>query len=74
MVGTGTQQDRIAEEIRRLQLEDVVHLAGDIQKRMGAIATRIEEAALKIEHDRELDADKLAKLQQLQTLLKSLGQ
>lgn len=61
-------------EILAAIASDVFHLAGDIQKRMGAIATRIEEAALKIEHDRELDADKLAKLQQLQTLLKTLGQ
>lgn len=53
---------------------DVFTLAGEMQKRMGAIAKRIEDAALKIEHDRELDADKLAKLQQLQTLLKTLGQ
>lgn len=73
-----TQTTQAAEqaniEILAAIAADVAHLADDIQKRMGAIATRIEEAALKIEHDRELDADKLAKLQQLQTLLKTLGQ
>jgi hypothetical protein len=52
---------------------ELVALSDEFGKRFKGLARRIEEAAITIEQDREASGEKLAKLEQLQTLLKSLS-
>ena len=51
---------------------EVTALAVDVEKRLKKIASRIEEAALTIEQQREADSAGMEKLRQLQNLLKGL--
>lgn len=53
---------------------EVVSLADDFSKRMKALASRIEEVALSVEAEREINAAAVGKLKQLQELLKGISQ
>lgn len=51
---------------------EVTAMAEDFAQRMKGLAVRIEEVALSVETEREDSAEQLAKLKQLQAILKSL--
>lgn len=53
---------------------EVVGLADDFNKRMKALAARIEDVALSVEAERETNAAAVGKLKQLQELLKGISQ
>ncbi|MFK7699661.1 hypothetical protein [Pseudomonas caspiana] len=53
---------------------EVVGLADELNKRMKALATRIEEVALSVEAERETNADALCKLKQFRDLLNGITQ
>lgn len=53
---------------------DIKGFAQDVNQRLQNFAIRTEDIALAIEQQRELDNAELAKLRQLQSLLKSLGE
>lgn len=52
---------------------EIVTLAGEFQSRFQRLAGKVDEAALAIEAERERSAESVAKLKQLQQLLKSLS-
>ncbi|QIW89255.1 hypothetical protein 8P_054 [Pseudomonas phage 8P] len=52
---------------------EITALADEFGKRMRKLAGKVEEAALTIEQERELNAENLGKLRQLQSILKSLS-
>lgn len=52
---------------------EIVSLAGEFQQRFSRLAGKVEEAALAIEVERERSTESVAKLKQLQQLLKSLS-
>lgn len=53
---------------------EVVGLSDEIGKRMKALASRIEEVALSVEAEREVNSEAAGKLKQLQALLKGITQ
>lgn len=53
---------------------EVIGLSGEISLRMNSLAARIEEVALSVEAEREVNAESLGKLKQLQSLLKGIAQ
>lgn len=53
---------------------EVISLADEMGERMKRMAARIEEVALSVEAEREGNAEAVAKLKQLQTLLKGIAQ
>jgi hypothetical protein len=53
---------------------EVIGLSEEIGLRMKKLAARIEEVALSVEAEREVNAESLGKLKQLQSLLKGIAQ
>lgn len=52
---------------------ELVIVGNEFHQRLKSMANRVEEVALSIETQREADANAMAKVQQLQTLLKEIG-
>jgi DNA-binding transcriptional regulator YhcF (GntR family) len=53
---------------------EVVDLSGEFSKRMKALAGRIEEVALSVAAEQEINAEKLGQVKQLQSLLKGFAE
>ncbi|KJH75334.1 hypothetical protein [Pseudomonas sp. ES3-33] len=53
---------------------EVMGLADDLHRRMKSLAGRIEEVALSVAAEQEVNAESLGKLKQLQSLLKGIAQ